>query len=316
MEKVKYIKIGNKQYKKKNVVLFFTGLIIIYIVLQIYVLINQDKLYKITPKTKEELIYLIKEKHTPLFLINTSEITDMSWLFHGGIFVNTAGIEFWNVSNVENMEGMFYGAGKITADLSAWDISKVKNMQYMFAYTEYISKEQINSWNVSDDVKYYGMFRGTDLENNPPDWFKLKNEFEIKYYPESTEELSRMINDENILAGEIDVSKVDNVTGALNNIKRYNKSYMNEYYTLLSMRNATEMSISQLRFSGYNYQTELQTLLMENKVKEYDDKLMLMLKKPFYEKLEEPKKLIHDDYPGIEFWNVPDIDKILDIISE
>lgn len=322
MEKVKYIKIGNKQYKKKNVILFFTGIIIIHIMLQVYIILKQDKVFKVTPKTKEELIYLIKEENTPLFLINTSKITDMSWLFHGGIFVNYAGIELWDVSNVENMEGMFYGAGRINADLSSWDISKVKNMQYMFAYTAHISKEKVNNWKVSDDVKYYGIFRGTKLENNPPDWFKLKNEFETKYYPESKGALIRMLKDENILAGEIDVSKVDDAAGALDNIKRYNKSYLNEYEVLLDMRKTIGLSISQLKllgysvYSGYSYQKERQIEHLENRSREYDEKLLNMRKKPFYEELQEPKKLIHDDYPGIEFWNVPDIDKILEKVNE
>lgn len=316
MEKVKYIKIGNKQYKKKNVILFFTGVIITYIVLQIFMILNQDKFFKATPKTKEELIYLIKEKNTPLFLINTSKITDMSWLFHGGIFVNYTGLETWDVSNVENMEGMFYGAGIINADLSSWDISKVKNMQYMFAYTTLISKEKVNNWKVSDDVKYYGIFRGTKLEHTPPDWFKLKNEFETKYYPESKDELIRMLKDENILAGEIDVSKVNNAAEALDNIKRYNKSYLNEYDNLLSMWNTIEMTIHEIQYSGYDSQKELRIEYLKNMSREYEEKLLNMRKKPFYEELQEPKKLIHDDYPGIEFWNVPDIDKILEKVSE
>lgn len=316
MKDVKYIKIGSRQYKQKNVILFIVGIILIYVVLQVYIILNQDKLYKITPTSKEELIYLIKEQHIPLFMINTSEITDMSWLFHGGVFVNYAGIEFWDVSNVENMEGMFYGAGRIDADLNLWDISKVKNMRYMFAYSDYISKMQVNNWKVSDDVKYYGMFRGTELETNPPEWFKLKNEFEIKYHPESKEELIRMLNDENILAGEIDVSKIDNVTEALDNIKRYNKSYLQEYDNLLSMWNTIEMTINEIQYSGYGYQKELRIEYLKNMSREYEEKLLNMRKKPFYEELQEPKKLIHDDYPGIEFWNVPDIDKILEKVSE
>lgn len=318
MKDVKYIKIGSRQYKQKNVILFIVGIILIYVVLQVYIILNQDKLYKITPTSKEELIYLIKEQHIPLFMINTSEITDMSWLFHGGVFVNYAGIEFWDVSNVENMEGMFYGAGRIDADLNLWDISKVKNMRYMFAYSDYISKKQVNNWKVSNDVKYYGMFRGTELEKNPPEWFKLKNEFEIKYYPESKEELIRMLNDENILAGEIDVSKIDNVTEALNNIKRYNKSYLQEYYELLSTKTKIDIEISKDKFFGNSYIGSSKSYIeyLEGMSSRYHDKLIDISMQPFYEKLENPKKLIHDDYPGIEFWNVPNLYELLNKIYE
>lgn len=318
MKDVKYIKIGSRQYKQKNVILFIVGIILIYVVLQVYIILNQDKLYKITPTSKEELIYLIKEQHVPLFMINTSEITDMSWLFHGGVFVNYTGIEFWDVSNVENMEGMFYGAGRIDADLNLWDISKVKNMRYMFAYSDYISKMQVNNWKVSDDVKYYGMFRGTELETNPPEWFKLKNEFEIKYHPESKEELIRMLDDENILAGEIDVSKIDNVTEALDNIKRYNKSYLQEYHRLLSIKKGIDMEISTERFVGNSYSISSNQYIqsLEDISSEYHDKLIDISMQPFYEKLENPKKLIHDDYPGIEFWNVPNLYELLNKIYE
>ena len=321
---------------KNMIILIITFLLFVYKLTDI---VTNDDIF--VPENRYELEMMIQDDNIPLGSIDIRNITDLSRLFYlyprdnySGIekwnvshvknmsemFKNTAkfygGISNWDVSNVENMEGMFYGAGIINADLSFWDISKVKNMQYMFAYTTLISKEKVNNWKVSDDVKYYGIFRGTKLEHTPPDWFKLKNEFEIKYYPESKEELIRMLKDENILAGEIDVSKVDNAALALDNVKRYNKSYLNEYDNLLSMWNTIEMTINEIQYSGYGYQKELRIEYLKNMSREYEEKLLNVRKKPFYEELQEPKKLIHDDYPGIEFWNVPDIDKILEKVSE
>lgn len=276
------------------------------------------------PDDRIELEILLKDESISLENIDIRKIDNLSRLFYLYPRKDYSGIEKWDVSHVKNMSemfkntGMFYGAGRIDADLNLWDISKVKNMQYMFAYTDDISKKQVNNWKVSDDVKYYGMFRGTELEKNPPEWFRLKNEFEIKYYPESKEELIRMLNDENILAGEIDVSKIDNVTEALNNIKRYNKSYLQEYYELLSTKTRIDIEISKDKFFGNSYSISSNQYIqsLEDISSEYHDKLIDISMQPFYEKLENPKKLIHDDYPGIEFWNVPNLYELLNKIYE
>ena len=76
-----------------------------------------DSEYKYHPQTKEELIENIKElldkEETDFNCIDTSEITDMSYLFK-----NVRGINFdvsnWNVSNVENMYYMLHNCKSIT----------------------------------------------------------------------------------------------------------------------------------------------------------------------------------------------------------
>ena len=87
------------------------------------------------PKTKEELISNIKELfdkgETDLNCIDTSEITDMSYLFKN-IRIFNFDVSNWDVSNVEDMTCMFYNCKKLNFDLSKWDISKVKDMAVMF----------------------------------------------------------------------------------------------------------------------------------------------------------------------------------------
>ena len=163
---------------------------------------NHDHHYNYHPKTYnelKELVYrLINERGNDADLndIDTSEITDMSRLFYESTFNFNGNISNWVVSNVEDMNHMFYSS-EFNGDISNWDVSNVENMEYMFAYSKfngdisnwdvsnvenmrfmfYASKftaenGYISNWDVSNvkDMRY--MFNGTHLFKNPPKWYK------------------------------------------------------------------------------------------------------------------------------------------------
>ena len=110
---------------------------------------NKIQKYKYHPKTRddlEELVDKLIEKrglNANLNDIDTSEITDMSFLFYDSMF--NGDISQWDVSNVENMAGMFENS-EFDRDISEWNVSKVKDMQYIF--------------------------KSCPLEKNPPAWYK------------------------------------------------------------------------------------------------------------------------------------------------
>ena len=101
------------------------------------------------PKYKDELKELVDKlieergNNADLNDIDTSEIIDMSHMFHNSKF--NGDISKWDVSNVEDMTGMFW-LSKFNGDISKWDVSNVKDMILMF-----------------DDCP---------LEKNPPKWYK------------------------------------------------------------------------------------------------------------------------------------------------
>ena len=117
--------------------------------------INKDtgnNSYNYYPKTSNELEELIKKlikergNNADLNDIDTSEITDMQFMFYGSSF--NGDISTWDVSNVKDMYGMFRES-KFTVengDISNWDVSNVTNMN--------------------------SMFYRTPLEKNPPKWYK------------------------------------------------------------------------------------------------------------------------------------------------
>ena len=105
--------------------------------------------YNYHPKDRDEIRKLVKKlikergNNADLNDIDTSEITNMSYLFYDSKF--NGDISKWDVSNVNNMRYMFMYS-KFNGDISKWDVSNVKDMKYMF----------VNS----------------PLEKNPPKWYK------------------------------------------------------------------------------------------------------------------------------------------------
>ncbi|KLI34807.1 lipoprotein [Brachyspira hyodysenteriae] len=150
---------------------------------------------KYKPATKEELKNLVFTDSVKLSDVDTSLITDMSYLFYKSERKDFEGIEdwdtshvedmsfmffwaiefnrtlnSWNVSNVRNMSGMFQAAMKFNQPLYKWNTSNVKTMSFMFNYAKSFN-QNINNWNVSkvEDLSY--MFCECEVFNQPlNDW--------------------------------------------------------------------------------------------------------------------------------------------------
>ena len=72
-----------------------------------------------------------KDQYGPIASWNTSEITDMIFLFYRKAGFNED-ISRWDVSNVTSLNSTFDGATSFNGDLSRWDVSNVTEMRYMF----------------------------------------------------------------------------------------------------------------------------------------------------------------------------------------
>ena len=93
--------------------------------------------YKYRPKTKKELQELLRQlieergNDGDFNDIDTSKITDMSYLFYELTDFN-GNISQWDVSNVTNMSSMFYKCISFNKDISKWNVSNVKIKDNMF----------------------------------------------------------------------------------------------------------------------------------------------------------------------------------------
>lgn len=147
-----------------------------------------------TPKNKAELIAIIdgdydnashnRQISISLIEIDISKIDDLSYVFcfsantEGCRVIDKwtrrtlydfVGIEYWDVSNVKNMERMFMGS-KFDRDISKWDVSNVINFYETFARTPF--NQDISSWKINKNAKIEKMFFDSTLEKEEklPSW--------------------------------------------------------------------------------------------------------------------------------------------------
>ena len=118
------------------------------------------QLDKVQPKNKAQLKSLIDHafKHNiyDLNFIDTSEITDMSWLFE---YIScNFNISNWDVSNVKDMTGMFYCCKKFDCDLSNWNVSNVTDMHALFYECNKFTGKGLEHWDMSNVTKADHMF--------------------------------------------------------------------------------------------------------------------------------------------------------------
>ena len=144
-----------------------------YITEKILINKNSKLAYNYYPETKYELKDIIKRriesegKKCDLNDIDTSNITDMSWLFEDSNF--NGDISRWNVSNVKRMDNMFANSN-FNGDISNWDVSNVTSMYGMFYKSEF--NGDISNWDVSNVKFKLYMFDECPIEEKYKPQFK------------------------------------------------------------------------------------------------------------------------------------------------
>jgi len=182
-------------------------------------------MYKYQPQTKEKLIEAIEKEiyenqGTPenpnwkadLNNIDTSLITDMSWLFtlyETGLDKFNGDISKWNVSNVTNMSYMFYKS-LFNQNISEWNVENVISMEKMFANSQF--NQDISKWKVSNVTDMEKMFKDTPFNQNISEWDLSNVEYKedmLKGTPleKRLEEIKVNVNDEDIDNDEVEIGR-------------------------------------------------------------------------------------------------------------
>lgn len=94
-----------------------------------------------------------KFKTLPYNIINTSQVTDMSYFFSNNGSLTSLDLSNFDTSNAIDMRSMFYDCRALTSlDLSSFNTSNVTNMSYMFRYCGKLETLDLSNFN-TDAVK-------------------------------------------------------------------------------------------------------------------------------------------------------------------
>ena len=226
---------------------------------------------KYRPQNEEELLKLVRDKNVKLNKIDTSAITDMSLLFaqlspavckgiqqeqelseldkrillvcrYPYVERDFSGIDTWDTSNVENMQGLFLNNQSFNESLNAWNVSKVKDMLGMFQdatrFNQPLDKwdarsvenmafmfqgaknfnQPLNAWNVSQVQHFDYMFADTRAFNQPLDKWDLK----------SAKSLEDMFSFAASFSQNLDSWQVEHIEAFHNNRFGFDKYYARE----------------------------------------------------------------------------------------
>ncbi len=99
---------------------------------------------------------------TGLNYLNTSEVTDMSWMFQFCHHLTSIDLSNFNTANVNNMQGMFYGCDGLTSlDMSSFNTANVTDMSQMFIGCN-VTNFDMSSFNTGSVQNMSYMFNGCD----------------------------------------------------------------------------------------------------------------------------------------------------------
>ena len=97
---------------------------------------------------------------TGMSYLNTSEVTNMAFMFDGCTLLTSIDVSNFNTANVTKMPGMFFGCSSLTSlDLSSFNTSQVTDMTQMFRTSSNLQTIYVgNGWSTGAVTYSSNMF--------------------------------------------------------------------------------------------------------------------------------------------------------------
>ena len=199
---------------------------------------------------------------------DTSNVTDMGYMFDGSYATEIKGLENFNTSKVTNMNSMFSAGKVINLNLSSFDTSKVTNMHYMFSNSKATEIKGLESFDTSKVTNMYGMFQRSaatilDLSSfdtsNVTDMDRMFSESKATSLDLSSFDTSNVT----IMSYMFDGSYATEIKG----LKNFNTSNVTSMAGMFSYSKATTLDLSSFDTSNV---TDMDRMFSESKATSLD----------------------------------------------
>lgn len=156
--------------------------------------------------------------------IDTSNVTNMSYMFNGCETLTDLDVSCFDTSNVTDMQWMFRNCESLTHfDINNFNTSKVTNMQWMFSYCDALTSIDLSNFDTSNVTNMSSMFHSSsnlvslDLSN-----FDTSSVTNISYMFDTCSNLA------NLNLSSFDTSKVTDMTAMFQHCTALSTVYVTE----------------------------------------------------------------------------------------
>ncbi len=171
-----------------------------------------------------------------------SDVTNMERMFYNCASFNQP-LNNWNVSNVTDMRHMFDGCTSFNQPLGNWNVSNVTNMEWMFNDCSAFN-QPLDNWNVSNVTEMNCMFADCSAFNQPLNNWNVSNMTEMGSMFHGCTSFNQPLNNWN-------VSKVTDMVGMFSGCSAFNQPLNN-----WNVSNVTDMGGMFAYCSSFNQPLE------------------------------------------------------------
>ena len=185
------------------------------------------------PWREENCMISINSKEVSFKGSNTSNVTDMSFMFNGCTTLTSLDVSSFDTSKVTNMSGMFGQCAINSIDVSSFNTSKVTDMTRIFINCDNLTSLDLSNFDTSNITDMHHMFSGcANLTSLTLSNFNTSNVTNMYYMFEGCASL------ESLDLSGFDTSKVTDMGGMFDGCSKL---------STIRMKNCSEATVNKIK---------------------------------------------------------------------